>query len=90
MYGRKKYDIVYNSIYISVLMNVNKPRSYLLTWLHLIVNLEGFTLNITQVLGGRAWEALESQFHVLLPDGQGTVQTFAGQLKVIQGHLKYT
>lgn len=72
-----------------MLIHVN-PRCYPLTWLQLIVRLEGFTLDITQVLGGRAWEALEGQFHVLLSDGQGTVQTLTGQLKVIQGHLKYT
>lgn len=64
------------------------PRSSpLLTWLDLIFNFEGIPLDVTQVLGGRAWEALEGQPHVLLPDGQGAVQTPAGQLKVVHGHL---
>ena len=58
-----------------------------LTWLHLILDPELLSLDVTQVLGGRAWEALEGQPHVLLPDSQGTVQTLTGQLKVIHGHL---
>lgn len=60
----------------------------LLTWLDLVFGFESLPLNVTQVLGSRAWEALVGQMHVPLPDGQGSVQTLAGQLEVIHGHLK--
>lgn len=59
-----------------------------LTWLDLVLGFERLPLDVTQVLGSRAREALVSQTHVLLPDGQGAVQTLAGQLEVIHGHLK--
>lgn len=58
-----------------------------LTRLDLIFSFEVFSLDVTQVLGGRAREALVGQPHVLLPDGQGAVQTPAGQLEVVHGHL---
>lgn len=60
----------------------------LLTWLDLVFGFESLPLDVTQVLGSRAREALVGQTHVLLPDGQGAVQTLAGQLEVIHGHLK--
>lgn len=60
-----------------------------LTWMHLILRFVILCLNVAQVLGDCPWEALIGQPHVLLPDGQGTIQTFAGQLKVIHGHLKH-
>lgn len=71
-------------------MYVLEPRSSpLLTWLDLVFSFEGFSLDVTQVLGGRAREALVGQPHVLLPDGQGAVQTPAGQLEVVHGHLAH-
>lgn len=57
------------------------------TWLQLIFRSEGFSLNMTQELGGRLWETLVGQPHVLLPDGQGTEKTLTRHLKVIHGHL---
>lgn len=65
-----------------------EASSFRLTWLQLIFRFEGLPLDVTQVLGGRAGEALVGQPHVLLSDGQGTVQTLTGQLKVIHGHLR--
>lgn len=71
-------------------MYVLEPQcSPLLTWLDLVFSFEGISLDVTQILGGRAWEALVGQPHVLLPDGQGAVQTPAGQLEVVHGHLAH-
>lgn len=53
----------------------------------MLIRLEGLSLDVTQVLRGSPGEALVGQLHVLLPDAHGTVQTLAGQLKVIRGHL---
>lgn len=76
-------------VFISTLSQPAEPRSSpLLTWLDLVFGFESLPLDVTQVLGSRAREALVGQTHVLLPDGQGAVQTLAGQLEVIHGHLK--
>lgn len=66
------------------------PLDSVFTWLHLILGLEGLSLDLTHEHGGSTWEALVCQPHVLLPDGQGTVHAFTGHLKVIHGHLSST
>ena len=78
-----------NIINVAKLIDANPASPSLLTWQHLVLRFEALALDFTQVLGGRAWEALIGQPHVLLPDGQGAVQTLTGQLKVVHGHLKY-
>lgn len=57
------------------------------TRLQLIFRFEALSFNVTQVVGGRLWETLVGQPHVLLPDGQGTENTPARHLKVVHGHL---
>ena len=57
------------------------------TWMHLVFNLPCPAVNTSQDLRDSTWEALDGKLHVLLPDGQGTVQAVASQLKIIHGHL---
>lgn len=61
--------------------------AYSLTWLHGVFRLKGLSLNVPQVLGCGEGEALVGQPHVLLSDGQSTVHTLTGNLKVIHGYL---
>lgn len=58
--------------------------------MHLVLSLPLLAFNATQVLRDSHGEALVSKPHVLLSDGQGTVQAFASQLKIIHGHLQQT
>lgn len=55
---------------------------------HLIFRFPLVSFNLAQELRWSVGESLVTQPHVLLSDGQGTVQTLTGQLKVIHGHLQ--